>query len=374
MNHRERFLKALELEEPDYVPITDLALDPPIVEQILGRPLGGGLYSVAGGSISWEQTIEYRLSIVEACKKLDFDAAVVFSNYSAITKDYQPKYIDKKRYVDIWGRILQVVPETKTTFFVGGTVQTLEDLESYEPPDAFHPDIYEMMERVMKKAKKEDLAILAQSHSGWHIAFQVRGGIDKLLLDFYFNPSFAKKLLEKVAKACQSFIKAEAELGADAIFITDDYAGKNGPFMSPQQFREYELPYLKEAIGIARKYGVPVLKHSDGNIYPILDDLVNAGIAALHPIQPGLMDLRDVKERYGDRICLIGNVDCEYVLPYGSEEDVRRDVRRCIDAAAEGGGFILSSSNSLHANVKVENIYIMVDEARKYGKYPLTKK
>jgi len=374
MNHRERFFKALELGEPDYVPITDVALDPPIVEQILGKSITKTVFTMAGGSASWEQSINYRLSLVEACKKLDFDAAVALSDYSLTTKDYRPKYIDKDRYVDYWGRIMQTSTRSKTTFFVGGTVKTPEDLDSYEPPNAFHPDIYEMMEKIMKKVKGEDLAILGQCHSGWHLAFQVRGGIDKILLDFYYNPSFARKLLDKVAKACQSYAKAMAEIGVDALFVTDDYAGNNGPFMNPRQFREYELPNLKAIINIAKKYGIPVLKHSDGNLYPILDDIVNAGISALHPIEPGLMDIGDVKERYGDRICIVGNVDCKHILPYGTEEDVRRDVRRCIDAAAKGGGFILASSNSLHANVKVENIYVMVDEARKYGRYPLTQK
>ncbi len=91
----------------------------------------------------------------------------------------------------------------------------------------------------------------------------------------------------------------------------------------------------------------------------------------MHPIEPGVMDLGEVKARFGDRICLIGNVDCRYILPYGGEEDVRKDVRRCIDAAGEGGGLILTSSNTIHTNVKVENVFTMVDEARKYGKYPL---
>jgi len=116
--------------------------------------------------------------------------------------------------------------------------------------------------------------------------------------------------------------------------------------------------------------GFLFLKHSDGNLYTILDDIVNTSISALHPMEPGVMDMGDVKRRYGDRICVMGNVDCKYVLSYGTE-DVRRDVRRCIDAAAEGGGFILTSSNSLHMNVKVENIFTMVDEARKHGRYPL---
>ncbi|RLG07058.1 MAG: hypothetical protein DRN59_01955 [Thaumarchaeota archaeon] len=78
-----------------------------------------------------------------------------------------------------------------------------------------------------------------------------------------------------------------------------------------------------------------------------------------------------MKERYGDKVCIMGNVDCRYVLPFGSEEEVRREVRRCIDAAAKNGGYILTSSNSLHANVKPENIMIMVDEARRYGRYPI---
>ena len=99
--------------------------------------------------------------------------------------------------------------------------------------------------------------------------------------------------------------------------------------------------------------------------------MVDAGINGLHPIEPGAMDLAHVKNRYRDRICLLGNVDCRFVLPFGSEKDVRRDVKRCIDAAAIGGGYILASSNSLHANCKVENVYTMVDETRRYGKYPL---
>jgi uroporphyrinogen decarboxylase len=214
---------------------------------------------------------------------------------------------------------------------------------------------------------------MGQVHSGWHLAFQVRGGIDKLLIDFYKNPKFARKLMDKIGKACQNIAKAMIDVGVDVLFVTDDYADSHGPLMSPKFFREFELPYLKGIVNIGKKNGVPVLKHSDGNLYPILDDIVNSGISGLHPMEPGAMDLADVKEKYGDKICLLGNVDCRYVLPYGSEEDVRKDVRRCIDAAGKGGGFILTSSNSLHANVKVENIYTMVDEARKYGKYPLDK-
>jgi len=379
MNHGERFFKALELKEPDYVPITDLSIDPPIVEKILKREMGLGLtkfgMDISSGITitAWESAIKYRLALIEACKKLDFDAAPVFSDYSLVTKDYKPKFIDKNKFIDQWGRIMETSIEGKTTYFIGGIINTPEDLEKYEPLDAYHPDIIEMMEKIMKEVKNEDIVTMGQVHSSWHMAFQVKGGIDKLLIDFYKNKNFARKLMDKIGKACQNIAKAMIDVGIDVLFVTDDYADSHGPLMSPKFFREFELPYLKEIVNIGKKNGVPVLKHSDGNLYPILDDIVNSGISGLHPMEPGAMDLADVKEKYGDKICLLGNVDCRYVLPYGSEEDVRKDVRRCIDAAGKGGGFILTSSNSLHANVKVENIYTMVDEARKYGKYPLDK-
>ncbi|MEM4461655.1 MAG: uroporphyrinogen decarboxylase family protein, partial [Candidatus Bathyarchaeia archaeon] len=278
---------------------------------------------------------------------------------------------DNARYIDHWGRVMQVSEKARTTFFVDGIVHSEDDLESYEPPDPFHPDVLEMVDRIMRRVKGMDIAIVAQCHSGWHFAFQVRGGIDRILVDLYRRPSFARKLIDRIARSCMGFAKVMAEAGVDAIWVTDDYADRRGPMMNPVMFREYELPNLREIVRIGERYGIPVLKHSDGNLYPILDDIVESGVRCLHPVEPEAMDLRDVKERYGSRICLAGNVDCKYILPFGREEDVRRDVRRCIDAAAEGGGFILTSSNSLHANVKVENIYTMVDEARRYGRYPL---
>lgn len=161
------------------------------------------------------------------------------------------------------------------------------------------------------------------------------------------------------------------EAGAEVVFITDDYADNRSPLMSLKLFRKFELPNLQRMVRLAEKHGVPVLKHTDGNVYPILDDMISAGIQGLHPIEPGAMDLKDVKEMYGSKVCILGNVDCRRVLPFGTEEGVRCDVRRCIDAAAYGGGYILTSSNSIHANCKVENVYVMIDEARKYGRYPL---
>ena len=374
MSHRKRFFMALDLKQPDMVPITDLGLDPPIIEAIIGEKLSG--FSLIAGSEKspWEASIKNRIAMCEACLKLGFDAIPVISDYSLCSKAYKPRFISKTRFIDEWGRILDSREETKTTWWVGGTVNTEEEMENYVPPDPEAEGMYEMVERVVKTMKNKDAAVMCQGHAGWHMAFQVRGGIDKLIIDMYRRPGLTRRFLEKIAETCRGLVKLMLDAGVEVAFITDDYADNRSPLMSLKQFREFEIPNIRSMVNLAEKHGVPVLKHTDGNIYPILDDMIEAGIRGIHPIEPGAMDLKDVKERYGSRICILGNVDCRRVLPFGTEEDVRRDVRRCIDAAAYGGGYILASSNSLHANCKVENVYTMVDEARKYGRYPLRRR
>ena len=371
MSHRERFFSAIDLREPDMVPITDLSLDPPIVEAITGERFGG-FSSVAGSEKHpWESSVRNRIALSKACLKLGFDAVPSISDYSLCSKNHKPRFISKNRFIDEWGRKLEARPDTKTTWWVGGIVETEEDMRNYVPPGPEEEGMFEMVERVLRPLKDKDAAIMCQGHAGWHMAFQVRGGIDKLLIDMYLRREVTHEFLDKVAETCRGMVKMMLDAGAEAAFITDDYADNRSPLMSMKQFREFELPNIRKVVALAEKRGVPVLKHTDGNVYPILDDMVGAGIRGIHPIEPGAMDLKDVKTRYGEKVCILGNVDCRYVLPFGTEEDVRRDVRRCIDAAAEGGGYVLASSNTLHANCKVENIYTMVDEARTYGRYPL---
>jgi len=371
MRHRDRFLEAINLREPDDVPITDLGLDPPIVEAITGKTLGG--YSLVAGSEedAWANSIRSRAAMSQACLKLGFEAVPAVSDYSICGKKYKPIAVSRLRVIDEWGRIMESRAETKTTWWIGGRVGTEEEMNSYVPPDPEEEGKFEMVERVVKPLEAEDIVVMGQGHSGWHMAFQARGGIDKMLIDMYRRPNAAHRFMEKIANSCLGIVKLMIDGGVEVVFMTDDYADCRSPFMTLKQFREFELPNVRKLVQYAERRGIPVLKHSDGNIDPILEDMIEVGIRGIHPIEPGAMELRDVKKRFGDKICVLGNVDCRYVLPFGSEEEVRRDVRRCIDAAAEGGGYVLASSNSIHANCKVENVYTMVDEARKYGKYPL---
>ena len=119
--------------------------------------------------------------------------------------------------------------------------------------------------------------------------------------------------------------------------------------------------------------GALCIKHSDGNLMKILDMIIETGIDGINPIDPiAGMNIQKIKKMYGNRVCIIGNIDCGDLLTNGTPEQVIKAVKMCIKTASPGGGHILSSSNSIHSGVKPENFLAMVEAAKKYGKYPVT--
>jgi len=143
--------------------------------------------------------------------------------------------------------------------------------------------------------------------------------------------------------------------------------------VSPKQFKEFILPYLRELVSLAKSKGKLFIKHTDGYLWPILDDIVKTGIDGLHPIEPAAgMDITEVKRAYGNKICVIGNIDCTYVLTLAPLELVEEVVKETIAKVAPNGGYILSSSNSIHPGVKPESFLTMIKVAKEYGVYPIS--
>jgi len=164
-----------------------------------------------------------------------------------------------------------------------------------------------------------------------------------------------------------------ASRGVDFVWTGDDYAGNTGPLMSPGHFRTLFYPGLCRVAAGFREAGLPFIKHCDGNIWPIIDMMVDSGISGLDPIDPqGGMDLAEVKAEFGGRIALKGNVDCAQVLTFGTTDEVVEATRRALRQGAPGGGYILSSSNSIHSAVKPENYRTMLDTLARCGRYPIT--
>jgi len=157
--------------------------------------------------------------------------------------------------------------------------------------------------------------------------------------------------------------------GLDGFALCADYCFNVGPFMSPTQFAEFVTPYLKELIAGYREMGFYAIKHTDGNIMPIIDQLVDANPHALHSLDPqGGVDIAEVKRLYGDRVCLIGNVNCG-LLDTGTEEQVVDSARYALQHGMPGGGYIFSTSNCIYTGMRLSRYELMLDVWRREGNY-----
>jgi uroporphyrinogen decarboxylase len=131
-------------------------------------------------------------------------------------------------------------------------------------------------------------------------------------------------------------------------------------------------PGLCRVMGGYKELGLYVIKHTDGNLWRIIDMIVDSGIDCLDPIDPQAgMNLAEVKAKYGDRIALKGNVDCAQLMTFGTPDQVIEATKEALRQGAPGGGFILSSSNSIHSAVKPENYQAMLNTWQEYRQYPL---
>jgi len=188
---------------------------------------------------------------------------------------------------------------------------------------------------------------------------------------FYFDKAALRKQCREMTLKAIDGAKAEVEAGFSIIRGgLDDMAGKEGPYLAPRFYDEFIFPNLAKLARAIHRMGAKLLVHSDGDLRPILDGMVGAGIDALHSIDPSSnMDILQVKEKYGDRICILGNVDCAWTLTWESVERVVEETKASIARAAPGGGYVLSSSNVIHASVPVENALAMVETGHKFGRY-----
>ncbi len=183
------------------------------------------------------------------------------------------------------------------------------------------------------------------------------------------NPKEMHERFRKGAEAAKEQGKRFADAGAQAVTMCADYCFNVGPFLSPDMFREFVTPYLTEIIASHRENGLYVIKHTDGNIMPILDQLVEARPHALHSVDPQAgVDLAEVKRLVGDKVALCGNVNCG-LLQTGTDEEVDEDILRSLREGMPGGGYIFSTSNCAFRGLPLERYERMMELRREHGRY-----
>jgi uroporphyrinogen-III decarboxylase len=354
MDSRERISAALHLEEPDRISIQDsfwtqfhekmrkhlkLSKDQNVYEHLGMNEIGGsstpGWCPRSGYGKVISETKKERIVMSDwgyTQKDLKTGASVPqFLEHPVKSPDELDDYLatwdapdDEKR----WGDIPKTVKEVRERLFI-----TPSGLEHYE--------------------------------SAWRVI-----GFERLLQWIYKEPRALKRLLKALTDYFVGVGEYAMDLGADGFWFYGDIADNHGPFMNKRTYRKIFYPYHRRTYRAVRKKGGLVVLHTDGDVRPILPDFIEAGITALQPIDAiAGMNVIELKPLYGDKIAFIGNIDNSNTLPFGSVQDVKREVMEKMAVAGQGGGYVCGSSHSVPDSVPIENYLTLVETVRKYGRY-----
>ena len=279
--------------------------------------------------------------------------------------------------IDIWGvRRRKCVYDTGVYYEMYhnplAAAETIDDLEAYAWPSADWFDYSKMAEQAAERRRKQALQCGYMAPFTYYLYLR---GLENALTDPLLKPEFAHHLLGRLGEFFyehhrQMFQATEGLL--DSTQVTDDYGMQTGPMISMVIFEEFFAPHLKRFCGLAHEFGLIVFHHDDGSIRPFLPRLIELGIDVLNPIQWRCadMEVEGLKRDFGGRICFHGGIDNQHTLPFGSEADVRAEVRHMIDVlAADKTGYVLSSCHNIQALTPVGNILAMFDEAHRYGRF-----
>jgi uroporphyrinogen decarboxylase len=348
MTPRERFLAALELKQPDRVPMFDFLFQQPLYEALIGR-----------------RPESYNGRDAVACATaLSHDGVwLPFGGFSG----YRPKFLRDHVYQDEWGTVYQKDPASwPIDAPIEYPIRTRADLRGYLPPD---PTLAGRDAEIVaaRESNAGDLALLGGVQGPLTTAWLLMG-YENICYALHDDPGLLAEVFRMSNEFFMEAARRSVAAGCVGMWVSEDLGDSHRGFFRLEQYRRHVLPPFIELVDAVAGLGVPVLLHSCGCITSFLEDLVGTKIRSIHPMQrTAKMDLRAVKERYGHRLCLIGNIDSSRTLPYGTPAEVAAEVREAIDIAAPGGGYVLASDHSLHDGIPLENIREMFRTGLEYG-------
>jgi len=378
MTSRDRVLCALNHEEPDRVPIFigtsgATTLLAPAYEQLkahLGIRAEPRLLSPA---------LQYARLDEEVLVRLGSDGRPLLPRP---TPSSARRELSEDAFRDEWGITWRRAPDVLYYEVANPPLRhaTLDDIERYPWPDLAHPARFAGLAKEARALHgRTPYAVVAVSGVSLHEQIYLMRGLDTWLADLAADPEFADALLHRVKDVMLAgLIPFLDEVGehADVLVMGDDLGMQDAPMMSPEMYRRMLKPFHAELIAAAkRRTKAKVFFHSDGNIRPLIRDLIEVGVDILNPVQVSARDMWDtarLKREFGRRLSFCGAIDTQWVLPRGTAEDVRREVRRRLRDLGRGGGYILAAVHCIQPDVPPANVLAMCDEAVAAGCYPLS--
>ena len=262
------------------------------------------------------------------------------------------------------GEVMDGVASDGTRHYSGGNLSNMEAFNNSPPPIGEALEILDQRIEKLKQTSIGNFVYVTHFFPALHVSMGLENFCTKLYDDFEFVEHMADKVFEYLYEG----VKEACKRSIDFLFIDCDCAFKTGLMINPNMFYKIWYERTKLLISPAKEKGIPVTFHSDGDLRELLPLLVELGFSAIHPVEPAANDIYEIKQEYGDRICIMGNIDVAGVLAYGSSQDVERDVEEHIKRLAPGGGYVCGSSTHCFYGLPVENCFAMINALHRHGK------
>jgi len=377
LSHRERVIKALRHQEPDRVPFD------------LGGTANSSLHVKgyqklkAHFGIQAEDTIIHKMMQTVAVHEPVLQALDIDFRYVGPgSPDSRPDTpVGENGYQDEYG-VVRRQPSSALYYDLvksplGGTI-TIQDIVNFSWPDPGDPGYTRgLRERLLDYRENTDYAIVLRLPSAFVHTTQYLRGFEDWFIDLAADQKLAGALFDAAVEHSSALAAEILKVGgdlADVVAASDDMGLQNGPIVSPELYRRLFKPRHKKYFDTVKQHTSAFLHfHCCGSIYKLLPDLIELGVDVINPVQVAARDMDSslLGPEFGDRLSFWGGIDTQKVLPRGTPEEVKAEVRRRIRDFAPGGGYILGAVHDIQPDVPVENILAMFEAGKEYGRYPI---
>lgn len=348
MSPRDRVLKTLHRETPDRIPL-DIKAEKEIFDALQKR------FDASGNE--------------EVLNALGIDFRRVHPNYTGPAL----KTFDDGSFIDMWGAHRKCFNYGAGTYveYAGhplAGIETEKELDRFSWPHPDQWDVGVLAEKIDRINENKEYCLIYECAGIFELAWGLRG-MSRFLVDMATQPEIPWEIMNRLADHFVELtgrVLQAARGRIDIVHTYDDIGTQTGPLVSPEMWETLIKPHHVRLNKVIKAHGARVLYHSCGSITGFIDGFIDMGIDILNPLQPRAkgMDLKRIKEAYGDRICFHGAMDIQWTLPRGSLEDVRAEVEDRIRVLGKNGGYILSPAHAIQPDTPVDNIVTMYETAR----------
>jgi len=284
------------------------------------------------------------------------------NNHIIMVSPDDTRKIDKNKGIryDNWGIGWDMGKLTEGFLIRERPLEKLTTLEGYHPPDPNDEKLFNSAKKVIKKYGKEYFIL---SDQGWCMFEKAHclQGFEKTLIDLTLNRKFIESLLDMIVEYQIAIAKKFIELGVDGSYTGDDFGAQKSLLFSPEIWRQVFKPRYEKLWGVFKQAGLPVFHHSCGDIREILPDMIEIGLDVLNPVQPQAMPIQELADKYGKNLTFWGGISVQKTLPFGTREEVEKEVHNSIQILGRYNKYIIGPSHDMTSDIPMENFDAMIN-------------